>query len=140
MATRTAERQEFLADVITTALEGGVGYWSQASEYRWFSPDLSGGTATPGPNGTANAYATLHETDTPDGELGDALTVDVDVIARAFGKIRRAASGDLVIPFLSREYARRLRDAYDDIDAGDIDADDADVVVQVGLFGQVVYG
>lgn len=137
---RTPERREFLADIITTALEGGVGYWSQASEYRWFSPTLSGGTATPGPNGTANAYATLHETDTDDGELGEALTVDVDVIAKAFGLIALSASGKLEIPSLSHDYARRLMSAYREIEAGDIDAGDADNIVQVGLFGEVRYG
>ena len=33
--TRSEERTQFLADVITIALEGGVGYWSEAHEYRW---------------------------------------------------------------------------------------------------------
>lgn len=138
MATRTAERQDFYASIITTALEGGVGYWSQASEYRWFFPDLSGGTATPGPHGTANAYATLHENDGDDNP--PALRVDVDAIARAYGLIRRAAAGTLEIPFLSKQRARRLRDAYDDIDAGEIDSDDADVIVQVAVLGEVRYG
>jgi hypothetical protein len=133
--TRTPERQEFFADIITTALEGGVGYWSQASEYRWFSPTLSGGTATPGPNGTANAYATLHETDTDDGELGPPLTVTVDDIARAFGILRRGTPEG----WNARDVARMLA-AYAETDAGEIDAGDADCIVQVATLGTVVYG
>ena len=31
----TATQEEFFSDVITTAIEGGVGYWSQCSQYQW---------------------------------------------------------------------------------------------------------
>jgi hypothetical protein len=135
MTTRTPERQEFFADIITTALEGGVGYWSQASEYRWFSPSLDGGTATPGPNGTANAYATLHETETDDGELGPALIVAVQDIARVFGLLRLGTPKG----WNDRDVARMLT-AYRECDAGGIDSLDADCIVQVAVFGEVVYG
>ncbi len=34
MATRITVRTEFLADVYTCALEGGIGYWSTCTDYR----------------------------------------------------------------------------------------------------------
>jgi hypothetical protein len=113
----------------------GVGYWSQASEYRWFSPDLEGGTAEPGPDGTANAYATLHETETDDGELGPPLTLAVADIRRAFGLLRLGTPKGW-----NDTDVRRMLDAYQDCDAGEIDAGDADCIVQVALLGEVVYG
>lgn len=39
--TKTATspaRQEALTDLFTTALEGGIGYWSFAAEYKWDAP------------------------------------------------------------------------------------------------------
>jgi hypothetical protein len=35
MSTITTEREQFLADVICTAIEGGIGYWSVTYAYKW---------------------------------------------------------------------------------------------------------
>lgn len=40
MSTTTTDRAQFLADIITTALEGGIGYWATATHYEWHDPDL----------------------------------------------------------------------------------------------------
>jgi hypothetical protein len=132
--TRSPERQEFLSDIITTALEGGVGYWSVATAYEWFDPTTSGGTATPGPNGTANAYATIHETEGDDA-IGPPLLVDVDAIARALGIMRKGTPEG----WNAQDVARCLAASAAN-DAGDIDAGDADCIVQVAVLGSVVYG
>lgn len=47
MSAKTKElRGEMLCDLFTTALEGGIGYWSSASAYHWSNddgtPDLDG--------------------------------------------------------------------------------------------------
>jgi hypothetical protein len=131
---RTPERAEFLTDVITTALEGGIGYWAVASSYRWYHPTLDGGTATPGPNGTANAYATIHETEGDDA-IGPPLLVDVDAIARALGIMRKGTPEG----WNARDVARCLAASAAN-DAGDIDSGDADCIVQIAVLGSVVYG
>lgn len=41
--TITAERATFLSDVITGALEGGIGYWATATNYRWHYASLCDG-------------------------------------------------------------------------------------------------
>ena len=50
---RSPEREQFLADIITGAVEGGTGYWAQVSGYVWDCPP-------------AECRATLH--DMEDGE------------------------------------------------------------------------
>lgn len=124
---------EFLADVLTTAVEGGIGYWSQVDGYHWFSPTLSGGTGEPGPNGCANAYVELlypygHEEFKP-----QRLTVAT--IQIGLNKIDRDIDARLIAP----NERRRLLAAWWTYEAGDIDAGDADVIVQIGLLGSIVF-
>lgn len=153
-ATRSAERAEFLAGLVTTALEGGIGYWSAAEEYRWFDPDNDGGTAEPGPGGTANAYAVIvpdgeesdgdHWPTLPDGRRGFRL--DLDAVDRALALIRRGGvpgwpdggqvRRDVLICDENNGQDVPGAEAW----AGDLDADAADWVAQVAVFGQVVYG
>jgi hypothetical protein len=61
ITTRSPERADFLTTVITTAAEGGINYWAAVGGYRWYHPNLDGGTAHPGLDGSANAYITVHE-------------------------------------------------------------------------------
>jgi hypothetical protein len=150
---RSAQRAEFLAGIVTTALEGGIGYWSAAEGYRWFAPDLAGGTAEPGPGGTANAWAVIvpeegcdgdHWPTLPDGSRG--FRVDLDAVELG---LRRIAAGG-VRGLSDTGSTRRLVmvcDRFDgrDVDGaqywtGDLDSDAADVIVQVAVFGEVIYG
>lgn len=133
--TRTAERETFLADIIITAAEGGIGYWADVQAYRWCCPDLDGGTADPAPNGGSNAYVTLYDMDTDRD-----YTIDLDVVDKALTRIR----GNEPIPYLS-EPTRQLIRACDRLNdtvpgGGDIDANVADQILQVAAFGRVVYG
>jgi hypothetical protein len=130
---RLLARDEFLASVITTAIEGGVGYWAGCRVYRWWSPTLDGGTALPSVNGGAFAHAVL--VDREDPEQRD-WKVDPGTIVQAFERLAE----DAPVLHVSTRTRNRLLGAYDDLEAGDIDADDADMLVQIGLFGEVVYG
>lgn len=125
------DRDDFLASVIVTAVEGGIGYWASTSEYRWFQPDLDGGTATPTERGGANAFARLMDRE------GDGTFYDLTpaVIERAFETIEKGP-----VAYLSASRSKRLLGALDDLEGGDIDSSDADVLVQIGLLGGVVYG
>lgn len=120
MTTRSPEREEFLSDILITAVEGGTGYWAQVSNYNH----------TP----AANAHVTLHEYHEEDDEgIIPQHLVDLDTIEKGL---------DLYLSFLKdrvdatwREYmAANLQN-----DAGDFDAEDADVIVQFAIFGEIKY-
>lgn len=117
MPARSDERATFLADIIIAAVEGGTGYWASVSAYKW----------TDGPEVTT---ATLH----PEDEPGAAHVVTLDVIAHGFAAIRendRICSAGLRALIVAADRSN---------DAGDVDADAADAIVQAALFGELVYG
>lgn len=116
MSTRSTEREQFLADIIISAVEGGTGYWAAVSRYRHDCP-------------AADTTATLHDED--DGKV---YVLTIDTIATGIGRVLGdgfKVRGDILdqVKCGSREN-----------DAGEIDADGADVIVQAALFGEVVYG
>lgn len=142
MGKRTAERESFLTSIIITAVEGGIDYWSAVSGYQWFVSGLTGGTLSPAPGGGDNARVFIHECDdgTEDGYADEGVLVTLDTIARGLALIR----SDKDIPYLG-DYSRSIIRAADRAnttapdDSEWIDADLADIIVQVSLFGKVVY-
>src|SRR4051812_30554669 len=90
MTTRTAEREEFLADIIIGAVEGGTGYWAQVSHYQYMMDGelhvytgfkLEGG----------GTRATLHEiTEDETDYKAEGMVVTTDTIAEAIGMIERS--------------------------------------------------
>lgn len=116
--TRSHERALFLQDVLITAVEGGTGYWASVSDYHWDddAPDT--------------ARATLHDMEEDDREH----RVTIDTIASG---VRRIVHGEVQL-----NLTLRTAITYGSLhnDAGDIDADCADAIVQAALFGEVVYG
>jgi len=117
-------KDEFLDCVVITALEGGIGYWSVCSEYN------SGSLGEP-------ARAVIQEFDESTGEpYGEKLVVDRALITKALDRIT-----DLTQPRLAnKEITKYIIFGVLDDDPGNIDTDCADVIVQVGLFGKIVYG
>jgi hypothetical protein len=135
MTKRTAERETFLADIVTTAVEGGMNYWAQTSGYRWYSLSLpdGGGSADPSPAGGGNAYAKVHEFgDEPKVIKVHDLTIET--VAKGIGILKKPETE--ISPYLRRT----LLGADTENDAGEVDAEGADVLVQLGLFGEIVYG
>ena len=134
MSKEMSKRAKFLSDVVITALEGGVGYWSQASKYR---SGYSGEGLDE--EGREPASAVIHEVNEDEsGYSEQALTVDTKLVAKAFKRIM----GKDEIPYTSKKWRKRMVAAYWDVEDGvcDIDAGDADCIVQIGLFGEVRYG
>lgn len=110
----------FLADILITAVEGGITYWSSVVAY----------THTEGPEHTRAEIAV------DDEETDDAKryrTVNLAVILDGVTKLlnRRA---------VNRRLLGYLRDAVSGNDAGHVDSDLADNIVQMGLFDEVRYG
>ena len=112
MATRTAARTEFLADIYVCALEGAIGYWSTCIEYRW----------------SATQRAIVEDLDEAEREI------TLDTIARGLTVI---ADGSVAV---SDDLRRVILAAGRGNDAGDVDANAADVIVQAGISGEVIYG
>jgi hypothetical protein len=128
MTTRTTARIQFLNDVITTAVEGGIGHWASPSAYNWgtdkgkFSLD-----GTPYPT-----TVTIYEEEDEGNFRFFPLTIDA--VASAIRKISRGESQ------ISEDRVKTIVDASRENDGGDIDADLADCIVQVAVLGDVVYG
>lgn len=108
--------EENLNDLYVTAMEGGIGYWSQRREYTWNMEN----------HGLAYAAKIVdveQDCDAPDDEV-TLLTVDRDTIVKGLTLLSQSA-----------QYGSH----WDDVVKDNADADTADVVVQMGLFGDAIY-
>lgn len=125
--TMSAERQDFLSAIIITAVEGGINYWAAVEDYSHTTP----------------AQALVY-----DQEEGIGMVLNVPAVDIALEKILTGADHGDFVKYFPKRYVEPLRIANlindtcpDDIDgAEDIDADFADAIVQVALFGEVIYG
>lgn len=134
MTIRSAEREEFLSAIITGAVEGGTGYWAKVSQYQYVMDGeikvYCGEKVEDG-----GTRATLHEMgEDDDGYKLEGLVLTTDVIAAGLRKIER---NEVQINVRLLEH---ILEAARENDACNIDADDADVIVQVALLGEIVYG
>jgi hypothetical protein len=129
---------EFLSDVITTALAGGINYWATVISYD-----------------PATATAVLDDVEDDMGGhvarvAATHLALDADVVARGIKTVMEARAPFYDpngtrsqcddVPFLTAHWASVVRSAVLALDAGEIDADAADVIVQAALFREVRYG
>jgi len=120
MPVTKTDREQFLDDVITTAIEGGIGYWSVCSAYEWKG---------------VPARAQIQEFDEGTGEeYGPLLEVDRALIEKGIKEILSGESNT------GQHMVKMVAVASVTNDAGDVDADVADCIVQVGAFGKLVYG
>lgn len=132
---RTPEREQFLADVLTTAVEGGINDWAYVSEYQH--------EYTPVP--VAETHAIVHEVDPSDVEEDDegyavrGLRVDIDTIAKGIGVIKGFDNPPNYFGDGGSYWKQFLLADRTNGDDGDYDAIVADWIVQAGLFGTIVY-
>lgn len=113
------DRQEFIEIIAETALYGGIGYWSQAQDV--------------GPFGS-RGNCTIREFDE---RTGEPCGEPINLIAAIRAGLSKARDPEVQI----NDQIRGWIVAGDCTnDAGDIDADCADVIVQLGAFGRIVYG
>ena len=133
-------RSEFLHSVFVTALEGGINYWATVEAYHWRKPDAPADADVDTASDYENFYATVydHEADDGDPSHKSLLRIDAALIELGLARIRSADPGI----HLHRDYIRNIfyADAYYDRDDWDLDALEADAIIQVGLFGDVIYG
>ena len=137
----TAERKQFLFDVFVTALEGGIDYWFVVTSYRHAKADPEG----TGPGAFEGKcydldgfYARGHEEGESTRLLINAATVEKGLyLIRSGGSDLNAAGKALHMHHALRS---KVIGAEGVLNANDIDAELADCIVQIGLFGEVVYG
>ncbi|MDH6284624.1 hypothetical protein [Prescottella agglutinans] len=137
--TRSEQRTEFLTDILTTAIEGGVSYWARALAYQHTEAPRAVLVRTEDLVFDDNRFAWVP------GDGAEQLIVDLDVVARGLNRIASAGADEikylpeshrLLVTAANRENDMMPADAR----YGDIDAGVADTIVQVALFGEVVYG
>lgn len=111
-----------VVSIYTTALEGGIGYWAIADEYKWqylyedWENDI---VHTLEPDQVLVVLSDTEETDFKDEELTPAkIRAGVKLLIEKYPHLYQILDGD--------EFH--------------VDANGADAVVQLGLFGEVVYG
>jgi hypothetical protein len=125
----TTPREQALNDLFTTALEGGIGYWSTCSVYRW-GIDVAGRLEQ-----ARDFVAVVQDIEDEDGT---EYTIDRDVVRRGVQRLYKHLIG------LGNEANRYHLQAMRDFNRGnwddlDLDADTADMVVQFGLFKEIRY-
>lgn len=121
MVPATTERDRHLNMVFTTAIEGGINYWAQIETYRWSAGETE----------ARNFYADIVDAE----DDGKAYRIDRQTISRG---IRLAWENRQGFDPYHREALSALKfGQWDDVD---YDADTADMVVQFGLFGELIYG
>lgn len=117
---------QLLHDTFTTAIEGGINHWARTHTYHRTIDEL-GVT-----DDLAGFYAVV--ADDEDDNPATEHRIDRGTIWRGLQLI--AYTDDKV----ALRYVAKARTAIDRPADADIDADDADVIVQAGLFGKVVFG
>jgi hypothetical protein len=141
-------REELYGDIITTAIEGGIGYWSETSQYQYVYDGEIRPCVSALVEGTTRATIHLIEDATDAHPVGAVCEITPDTIARAFGVLRRAhvqSDGTVVNDrseslYTSQKWRQRMLGIYSAPEDADIDADDADMLVQLGLFTRVIFG
>jgi hypothetical protein len=118
-------------DIAITAAEGGIGHWSQIESYkpsRW----EDGTRDDDGTNDPEFVFYTIRE-DVNDNGLyeGEPIDITPSLIRRGFEPAIDEARPDLV---------RRLLNLAREDWTGEIDADAADVIIQLGALGEIRYG
>lgn len=118
---RSAERVQFLTDVLITAVEDGIQYWAEVTEYVPSGDD-------------PHAVIWLPDED-------ETHRVTLNTIAHGISLLTTGANAKRSFTMSGPEYWAqfKLANRTNGVD-GDYDADIADNVLQAGLFDEIVYG
>lgn len=114
-------REYFLNCIVTTAIEGGTGYWAVVHKYE--------------PSDMEDGYAIIQQFDeATDEPFGDQYRLDCPAVEKAIADILYGRVKTGMRTVMDIAWANACNDA------GDIDADLADVIAQAATLGEVVYG
>jgi hypothetical protein len=114
--------KDFTASVVTTAIESGVqgiGYWASTRAYAWQGEDYAQAVIMDKESERPHMYVLNHET----------IKAGIHMIMDRENEMA-----------LDDSYRHAVRQAVLDDDAGQIDGDLADQIVQAATLGDVIYG
>lgn len=126
----SGQHEEMLWGVFVAGCEGGINSWFIFKDYQHRMKEDSDVV----PEGyTATGHAI---------DAKKQLTIDRSVVLRGFSVVLEGVPTIGRRPYAdTHQQIKKIRLAWTDPDAyGDIDADGADILIQLGLFGDVVYG
>jgi hypothetical protein len=118
--TLTPKRED-LFNVFVTALEGGIGYWSECHRYKWSLP-----------NGEYDHDGFVAEIEETEADEPVRHTINRETIVRGLAHFAQPGTG--------YKHVRAAALALLTGNEADYDSEIADCIVQAGLFGEVVYG
>lgn len=129
----TADQTEYCINTLTTAIEGGINYWAEGRKFKR-QPEVEGVigmgylSCQLRPNaGEGTAFA--------DGDArNDWQDINVEKLSAAVQKI--ITSKDLC----RKDIREDILVDWHDANACRSDAETADVIVQIALFGEIVFG
>lgn len=127
----TSPREQMLNDLFTTGMEGGVGYWSQCSVYQWSDRTIEMNQI----NEFVAIITDIEDEDEPEYRI-DAEVIRTG-IARFYEHMRRLSQEGTANRYQWQAAKDMHHGKYDDLD---FDADTADMVIQLGLLGEIRYG
>lgn len=116
-------REQMFSDVIITAVEGGTGYWAAATGYSYSEDD------------SFPASVTLTENDAHSARLHRSYPLTIHGIAAAMYRIVYDPTVNVNSRIKGSVTTALMMPAH-----ADLDTDDADAIVQVLIFGDIVYG
>lgn len=112
--------QQDIDDIVCTALEGGINYWCGSAEVK--DGDYKGGEYA---SDVISRGGTLTMHLLEDCDVNGLLTYELNVINFLRG--------------FQRFVNDKIHNAYS-MDGFDIDANDADIIIQYALFDDIVFG
>lgn len=122
---RSPKRTEFLKDVLITAVEGGINYWAQVSNY---DPDAGTVTVWESEEAIRDGGDIYPDTYSPH-------RVTIDTIAHGIAVLLEQRKGHDPKNYWHQFVIANRTNSED----GDYDAGIADDILQAGIFGSVVY-
>lgn len=143
-------KKELIHSIFTTALEGGIGYWSVCEGYRWSidgngdEDDLDGFHAVIGipVDDEVEFVPEVQVIRNEDFGYGDHyfVRIDKDVVNRGYDLAARRTEQENKHAWQCGCGRPPLVVTEEALDEWDYDACDADAIVQLGLFGTTIYG
>lgn len=117
MAKRSEKREQFLQDLLVTAVEGGIDYWANFQSIVKITKE-------------DDYIGWWYESVNIIDEDNESYVINHETIVKGINLlVKRNAERDKALILANRTNG----------DEGDFDALDADKIVQFGLFGELVY-
>lgn len=136
---------ELLKDIAITAVEGGIGYWANCQEYKWRETTVQAIARMTAELGAPPEPDDIERKDLPfpvlviepRNELSEfsVTTVTPELVAKGLQVALTRGAGTCVGIVLRGS----VLEAVVLNDASNLDADDCDNIIQLGMFENIVY-